>query len=79
MDRRRKYSDEELIEWIESFETKKELRNDSYAKYQTCIIRGLNSHFNKLNGNSKYTDEELIEWIKSFETRNDIKVQSPAK
>jgi hypothetical protein len=79
MDRRRKWSDEELIEWIKSFETKKELRNDSYGKYQACLARGLNIHFNKLNGNSKYTDEELIEWIKSFETRKDIKAQSIPK
>lgn len=40
-----KYTDEELIEWIKRFETRREIREDDFNKYAVCLRRGLNIHF----------------------------------
>lgn len=70
-------TDEELIEWIKSKETIKELRMDNYAHYQQCMKRGLKEHFpEKMTSQLKYTDEELIEWIKSFDTIGEMRNDS---
>lgn len=67
-------TDEELIEWIKSKETIKDLRIDNYAWYQQCIKRGLREHFPpKMTTKNRYTDKELIEWIQSFETRGQLR------
>ena len=67
-------TDEELIEWIKSKETIKDLRIDNYAWYQQCIKRGLREHFPpKMTTKTKYSDKELIEWISQFETRAQIR------
>jgi len=68
-------TDEELMEWIKSKKTCKELRADSYAFYQRCIKRGLNVHFpgKHKKKKDKWTDEELIEWCKSFQTRKSMR------
>jgi hypothetical protein len=63
-----KYKDEELIEWIKSFPTIKDMRQDNYARYQMCLKRGLGDYFPTIHASQLYTDEELIEWIKSFDT-----------
>lgn len=36
---------EQLIEWISKFETRKQMRDESYARYTTCIRRGLQEWF----------------------------------
>jgi len=67
-------TDEELIEWIKSKETIKDLRIDNYAWYQQCIKRGLREHFPpKMTTKTKYSDKELIEWLSQFETRAQIR------
>lgn len=38
-------SEDELIEWISKFETRKEMREESYARYVTCVRRGLQDYF----------------------------------
>jgi hypothetical protein len=70
-------TDEELIEWIKSKKTIKELRMDNYAHYQQCIKRGLKGYFpEKMTSQLKYTDEELIEWIESFDTIGEMRNDS---
>lgn len=78
-DSRTKWSNEELIDWIKSFKSSKEMRNDSYGKYCACLRRGLNEYFPSEHGLSKYTDEFLIEWISGFSKRSDMKRSCNAK
>jgi hypothetical protein len=78
MDYKRKWTNEELIEWIRLFKTKKELRADSYGKYQACLRRGLGKLFNKLSGHCKYDDDMLIDWISKFDKISNLKLDSPA-
>lgn len=67
-------TDEELIEWIKSKESIKELRLENYAWYQQCRIRGLNTYFPpKMSAKLKYEDKDLIEWIQSFETISEMR------
>lgn len=66
--RKTKYTDEELIEWIKSFATKNEMREADRNIYGMCTRRKLNAHFPKTHNGLKYTDEDLIEWIKTFPT-----------
>jgi len=71
----KKYTDEDLIEWIRPFKTMKEMREDSLYKYYACRRRGLDIHFPKRLRVERLTisDEELIEWIKTFETITEIR------
>jgi hypothetical protein len=70
-------TDDELIEWIKSKETIKELRMENYGWYQQCRIRGLNKYFpEKMTSQLKYTNEELIEWIQSFDTIGEMRNDS---
>lgn len=63
-----KYKDEELIDWIKLFSTIRDMRNNSWARYQMCLKRGLGNHFPTIHASQLYSDEELIEWMKSFDT-----------
>ncbi|CAB5187188.1 hypothetical protein UFOVP163_14 [uncultured Caudovirales phage] len=39
------YTDDMLIEWIQQFDRRSDLRKDSFYKYTTCLRRGLNIYF----------------------------------
>lgn len=37
----KRWSDEELLEWFNSFKNKKDLRENHFGKYQACLRRGI--------------------------------------
>jgi len=74
----RKYTDEELIDWIKKFGTMKEMRKDSISKYYASRRKGLDIYFPKRLRAERLilSDEELIKWLKGFETITDIRKEN---
>lgn len=68
-----KYTDEELIEWIRGFETRREIREDNFNKYATCLRRGLEIHFpikrTKTNKKVQSEEEKRNKWEESKRRR----------
>lgn len=62
-----KYTDEELIEWIKGFDTRREIREDDFNKYAVCLRRGLNVYFptketrcnNKVGSRKALTEKQI--------------------
>lgn len=70
MRKRRRFTDEELLDEIRKFASIKELREVDLNLYQIARRRGLSKDIKKYS--SKYTDEELIDWINSYTTRTQL-------
>ena len=68
-----KYTDEELIEWIKSFDLLNDMRKDNISKYYTARKRNMHSYFPK-GTRERISNEELIEWIKQFNTIREMRL-----